>query len=577
MPDEQKPTPEADSSEPKSEDLPRQNVVEDEQTDLAVDDIARNESDEILATEDQRADQNSGAVSRSRLSRWWHNPKIRYGTVLAILIIIIVAALVKPSRFFVLNGLGFREQASLSVIDGTTKLPLQNVEIKLASQSAKTNNKGVARLKHLKFGAHNLVIQKAGFASLRRQISINLGQNSLGKIGLKAVGIQYKFKVTDYLSDKPVSDAAAKSGKSSAFSDAQGKVLLSVINRSASVVTASISAKGYKTTQVAVKFDARNKLTPISLVPAGQDVFISNANGNYDVYKFDLDGHNQKLLLAGSGNENANITLSVSPDGQQAALVDTRDNMRDASGNLLQTLSVINVASGADLTIDHAQNIQLIDWLNGRLVYQASDYSAKGTASRITSYNVAQNSRVQLDTASGFSAVFSDQGKIYYAPAGPVNSPSGFFVVNADGSGKKKLFNQQIWKIYRPNYNTLDLQTPNGWYDYNPGFQAPNQIATPPDPENYSFFVSPNGANSLWSDVRNGQGTLILHNIAASKNTTLTAAPGLGQPLRWLNNSIVIYRVATASQTADYALNINGGSPHKIVNVVNSSGANPSF
>ncbi|MGH7237257.1 MAG: hypothetical protein ACREGF_01850, partial [Candidatus Saccharimonadales bacterium] len=256
--------------------------------------------------------------------------------------------------------------------------------------------------------------------------------------------------------------------------------------------------------------------------------------------------------------------------------VDTRDNMRDVSGNLLQTLTIINVATGVPLVIDHSQNIQLVDWLSGYLVYQASDYDGAKSTSRITSYAVAANQRSQLDVASSFSAVDSAKGQIYYAPAGTDSAPGGFFVVNADGSGTKKLFAGQVWTVFRTDYSTMDLQAPDSWYAYTPGFQAPNPIAVPTNPTSYNFFDSPDGSNSLWTDLRDGQGTLLERDISTGKNKVLVMSAGVQDPVRWLSNSVAIYRVSTSDETADYVLNVNGGSPQKIANVAASSGLQPS-
>jgi Tol biopolymer transport system component len=62
------------------------------------------------------------------------------------------------------------------------------------------------------------------------------------------------------------------------------------------------------------------------LVRARKVVVVTRQSGKYDIYKSDIDGKNREALLLGTGHENSNISLAVSPDGQRVAFVSTRAN-----------------------------------------------------------------------------------------------------------------------------------------------------------------------------------------------------------------------------------------------------------
>src|SRR5690606_8611006 len=112
------------------------------------------------------------------------------------------------------------------------------------------------------------------------------------------------------------------------------------------------------------------KPTKATMVIDRKAVFVSRANGKYDLFKSDLDGQNREILLAATGNENSNISLVLSPDGKRAAFISTRDGKRDSGGFLLSSLVLIDVENGNTTTIAEAAQIQLVDWAGTRVVFQ---------------------------------------------------------------------------------------------------------------------------------------------------------------------------------------------------------------
>jgi len=557
--------------------------TDDPETDRAVDDIIAKEGDELLAAEDAKHEPDTtgqrtfGQKLKDFFAAWWHNKKARWITILVIVAAIGAAAAIPASRYAVLNAVGVRAAVTVVAVDDGTQLPLKNVTVSVAGHQATTDINGVARIDHLKLGSQTVTIKRIAFQTVTQQVVLGWGSNPLGNIGLKAVGVQYTINATDYLSGKPLANVEATSNGIEALSDKNGKITLTIDTGDAdtSSIPVAIILSGYRTEQLNVSADV-TKPTSVQLVTDRKDVFVSKQSGHYDVYKIDVDGKNRQVLLAATGNENENISLVVSPNGDQAALVSTRDNMRDSDGYLLTTLTLINVAAGTSVTLDHAEQIQIIDWIDKRLVYQEASAGASAANSqryKLLSYDYVSSSRIQLATANQFNGVLTANSVIYFATSG--NDPNAkpvFAKIRPDGTGRQTVYNQEVWSLFRTDYNTIAMQTPAGWANY----ALQTGIVAHADPPN-SFVSrlyndSPDGNQSLWVDTRDGQGALLVYKLADAKDSIVQTGDGLTYPVRWLNANTVIYSVANRAETAQYVLALDGGKPHKITDVTHTYG-----
>jgi hypothetical protein len=422
-------------------------------------------------------------------------------------------------------------------------------------------------------GKQTVSAHKVAFADWSKTVSIGPGTTNLPAVSLKAVGTQFTFTLTDYLSDKAVAGAEVTSGQASAQADKTGKAILTVQPSDKPTFTVTVSAKNYRSEklQVSTTDKAPQK---VALVPAGKEVFISKQSGKYDLYKADLDGKNRTVLLAGTGNETPSLGLSVSPDGDEAALVSTRDNQRDSDGYLLSTLTLVRVDTGATVTLEHAESVQLLGWSGTRLVYQetvAGASAANPNRQRLISFDYHTGKRLQLASANYFNGALLIGNKAYYTVSNtdPSASPS-FSAIGVDATGKQTIASKEFWTMVRTDYATIALQTPAGWLQYTIGGSGTKAGTAPGSYNSREYLTGPDGDISLWTDVRDGKGVLLAHDNASGKDTVVTSQAGLGNPVRWINDDTVVYRVATAQESADYAVSLQGGQPKKIVDVTNT-------
>ncbi len=563
-------------------------LPDDPLTNSLVDDILRHDGDELLRTNDRGSAENNDKP-RSKPHRvkdalqhffgsWWHNKLARYSTVLIILTGLVALAVMPTSRYLVLNTIGVRSAASLTVLDDTTQLPLKNVTIELDDHRTKTNQDGVVKFHNLKLGSQSLTIRQAGFATISRTITLGYGSNPLGVFSLDAVGLQFRFKVSDFLTGKPIANAEISSGEANAKVDESGLLILTIAQDANAADEATIKASGFRTEKLHLDVGQKQSRS-IIMVPDRKEIFISKQRGAYDLYKVDLDGKNREVLLAASGQEDANISVASSPAGDEAAIVSRRDNTRNQDGFPLQTLTLVDVDKTTVLTLDHSERIQIVDWIDHKLIYvKVKAGTSAGNQSRyqLMSYDYDTTSRLQLATANNFNDVISMQGVVYYAASNNFqNGVSQFVRINPDTTGKQILLDKtDVWNITRTSYDTLNLSALNAQYRFKIGDQLALKVADISEnaAETKFYIDAVDGRHALWTDYRDGKGVLLAYDAASAKNITLATQAGLSYPVRWLNARTVIYRVATASETADYAISLDGGAARKITDLTNVSG-----
>lgn len=559
-------------------------TLDDPKTSKAVDEIITQESDALLAAEDEKASQttavNTQPVFGRRIIRffksWWNNPKARWGTIIGLLILFTAVLIVPTSRYRVFNIIGLRGQVTLVVIDESTGQPLKNVQVVVAGTSAKTDTNGKVQLDKVRLGASELVVTKRAFAEDKRFTTVRLGKNDLGQSKLRPVGVQYSFIVTDFLVGKPLEKVEAVSGEASAFSNSEGKIKLTVDESDDdSSFEVILKLEGYREEKVTLTEESINEQV-ITFVPVRKHVFVSKKTGNYDVYTIDIDGQNEKLVLAGTGSEREDIDLAAHPESDVVALVSTRDNQRNKDGYLLSTLSFIDLQSDKTVAVVSSERIQLIDWIGDRLIYVQATAGASATnpeRHKLMSYNFRTNENKQLATSNYFNDVLVAKGKIYYAPSSAyqVGNDAQLYRIGADGSGKTTIINKEIWSIFRIDFDNLAVSAQQEWLAIRLGEDRATNLSTqPPNVTSRIYVDSSDKKHSLWVDNRDGKGVLVAYQPETSDEIILRSQSGLQMPVRWFNNRTVVFRVSNNQETADYVISLDGGEPKKIRDVTNT-------
>jgi len=546
-------------------------LLENPETEAAVDQILAREADELLAIDDARTENKAAALQHERVGSklgaffggWWHNAWLRWLTLLVIFGGIGTLIGISQTRYFILNKAGVRVSASLTITATSTQQPLAGATVQIGSRTVQTDASGTAKLTGLHLGPQSLRISQIGFAIVDQPLTLGWGSNPLGGFALNATGIQYTVNVQDYLSGKAVAGASASFAGATAEGDSHGTVVLAVPAGSGNTPTATVAANGYRSTSVTLDPKAA---VNVRLVPSGKAVFVAKASGKYNVYSTDIDGQNQQLLLAGTGSETSAMSLATSPANDEAAVVSLRNNLHDGTGAALNSLTLVSLGNGQSVTIDSAQQIRLMDWADTTIIYElttTSDAAGNPNRSRIMSYDYADSTRMQLAAAGQFSVAASVQGVVYYAESPADSNPNaqpGLFSVNPDGSGRQTITSQAVQNGVRADYNTLDIQTATGWDAYDVDTSQLQNVAVPTSLAGRQYVASPNGQQAAWVGANSvGQNTLFVYNVGAGKDTALATQTAAGYPLFWANSGAVVYQAGGATP-GEYVVGLDGGA-----------------
>ncbi len=562
---------------------PQEPPADEPDIEAAVNDIVAKESDAVLEAEDQKVAEAFSDKKPSLNDRlkhffvsWWENKKARYGTFAAITVAIVAILAVPTTRYVVLNSVGVRSGVSLTVVDSSTRLPLRNVSVAIGGTSTRTDQNGYVKLSGLKLGKTELKIERRAFADVRRTLTLGWGSNPLGEFQLTPIGTQYTFIVKDFMSDKPIEKAEAISGAASAFSDKNGKIVLTVDEADATELEVTIEANSYRDEVLQINADTEGD-QQVAMVPARKHVFVSKRSGTYDVYKIDVDGSNEELLLAGTGHERDDLVLVPHPTADIVALVSTRDNKRNNDGYLLSTLTVIDVDSGETTDIAQSEQIQLIGWVGDRLVYAqiaAGESAESPHRHRLKSYNYVKDDSLELAASNYFNDVLLAGGSVYFAPSLSTGGKDiGLYKIAANGTARQTILNKEVWNIFRASHDKLYISAQQEWYEHTIGNGEPTKMnGAPANARSRVYTDNPDGLSSLWVEERDGKGVLLSYDTEEREDEILRTQSGLHFPVYWLNERYLVYRINTDEESADYVMNTDGGEPRKIQDVSNTGG-----
>lgn len=501
-------------------------------------------------------------------------------TLLILLVVLIGAWFVQPSRVWIVNTLGLHVPVTVSTktaaVTGKPSAVLQKTTVNLNNLQASSDDSGQAKF-NSPYGQANIKAQKPGYkdATVSEFYDFDpffglLGGKSSNQtqvdLQLVSVGIPVKFKAVSWLTGKPIIDGSFKVGDVVAKSDDQGTISLDVAPTDAKTVTVSATAAGYADKQVQLKIQA-DPVQQITMVPAGKDYFISKSSGQLGVYSSDLDGNNVQQVIAPSANETSGIDFSVSPSGKYAVLASTREAKRNASNNLVQKLYVVNLVSGSLTSVDEGLWFDFADWSGDTLAYTTSADSA---AQRLASIDASTGKKTDLSSAASYGQVRVSLNSAIYTLSHAAGSAAAdtdpvLNIVPLAGGTEKNIGNK-VGVVTQTDYDRIVYQgSDNAWHEYNVNTSASSNVSAPSSANRVFLGAnSADGQNRLFVDKVDGVTTLFAKSVANGKEQKLYGASGLTKPVRWSGN-LVVFRVSDSTQTADYVTSLDSGQTAKKV------------
>ncbi|MBP9853066.1 MAG: hypothetical protein QG629_18 [Patescibacteria group bacterium] len=510
---------------------------------------------------------------RKFMSDWWRNPKKRYATIVSAIVVVVGLSAVPMTRAMFMNVAGVRSSVLLTVVDKSTGLPLENATVALDGQEVRTTSTGAIHLKKLHIGTQELSVKKLGFAEYTKKFYLGMRVTDFGEIPLRPTGAQLTYTVTDFLSGKPIEGVTFANGDAVTKSNDAGKAVLTLETLQKDSVRVRVTALGYRTETIDQN-TANNGATSLRLVPAAKAVFISKKSGKFDVYSVDVDGKNERVLLAGTGLENQSMTVSTSLDNTYASVVSSREEKRNREGYLLNTLTLVGIKDGEAQTVQQAEQISVIGWQNKTIVFQETSTGASAAnpnRQKIFSYNTETNEKKQLASANYFNEVLLINGQVYYTVSATDAAARDTFVkIGVDGSNRKAYYAQDIWALIREDYKNFKIQTPSRWQSFSLDTVKIADSTPPNDMTSRRYTDGPKDERSAWIDVRDSFGVLMLYNLKTGQSREVSSIRYVQQIVGWLDEKTIIVRAVSMNEVADYAVSTQGGKPSKIADVSNT-------
>lgn len=563
------------------------NSAQNDNTANAVNDIQRSDSDQMLRNQDEQMEPiivgklTFGARLKSSFRAFWDNKWLRYGTISTVLVVTTALIAVPVVRYGLLNVIGVRAKANVVVIDKDSNQPLKKVKVAVGESSTETDESGTASLSKLRLGQTVLKIEKLGYGEIKQDINIGLGKNDFSSVSLKSTGVQIYIRLFDWLTGQVITKAEVESGENSAFANSEGLILLTVPTpKDDKPYKVDLIADDYlsKTVEIDKANLGDNKF---EMTASPSRYFISKREGKYDIYRSDLDGKNEQVLIKGTGNERDDLRFSVNPENNLAALVSTRDGDHNEQGFALSGIHLVDLEKGELDWLDLAERVELVGWINEYLVYVrigAADSGNYPQRQQMVSYNTKTGESKVIAATDSFNDVLASHGQIFYATSDSFkeNPEPYFFRIDPSGTEKQVVINRVTWNIFHPSYNQLIFQTNDSkWHEYDLQNNTTQQLdGSYGGLNSFIFSNSPESRKTAWIEERDGKKVLLVKDLndSSSKEKIVHKASGLSTPLHWVYDDMIVFRVSNDQETADYIVNVDGGAPKKISDVSGAKG-----
>lgn len=578
---------------------PEEAAADDERNSeaTAVDNVEAAESEPESAQPQFRPVVSNHMGKWTRFKGWCKRHK--FWTTILVLIIVIGALAAVPWTRYKLGGLFLKQTISVAVMDSQTHKAVTSATVKAKDVTAKTNNKGVADLK-VPIGTTQVTIEKPYYKTVTvTTVAPILKPKDRVMVDLKATGRQVPVVVVNSITGKPIENAVVTASNSEGKTDKDGKVTL-VLPTTKSSVTAKVHADGYSEAETTIQVTTQTlAVNTIRVTPSGSTYFLSNQSGKIDVVKTNLDGSDRKVVVAGTGKEDArNTVLLASRDWKYLALLSKRD------GGSYAKLFLINTSTDQMTTMDEGSAIfNLVGWHGSTFVYGVTRDKQnvwQNGYQALKSYDASTTKLVTLDqtqaSGTGYddrlnqafrNFYITDEGVVYAVSweAYPYGKSAELLagkqlairLTSVDGKTKKdvknfdatqyqsyigaKLYDPQ--GIYFSTYN--NAKSVAEFYKYENGSVSLLEKYTSNDFDNAAYptyLFSPSGNKTVWSELRDGKRTVFVGNNDG-KNGSEILKDSDYEVYGWYTEQYVL---VSKNSSELYIMSVNGGAPHKISN-----------
>lgn len=515
---------------------------EDEQ-DLQAQRLSEIESTEVSSDENHEEsidpDKLVTIIPKTQKARlpWWKERK--YQVVLAIITLLVVVLAIPPTRYIALGWI-WRENVTITVIDGTTGSPVSDASVTIVDQRGMTDSRGKVTLSAIGLGSYTAQIEKPHYKTTSMPVVVDIFSSSQDrKQTFSATGRLQALQVVDRLTGRPIPEATITDGKGVTIArtnkDGRATVVVPINKKELDV---SIAAGKYRVLAAKVLTETKT----LQLIPDGVLYFLSKQSGKIDVVKSNLDGSDRKVIAEGTGNESdMTTTLLASRDWRYLVLKAKR------APNKPESLFVIDTVNDSMKLLDEGNaNFEPIGWSGHHFIYKVARQDGKYWQAKqvaLKSYSAQKSAISTIDEnasdaesndTSPFHEIIDGQhileDRLVYAKVWTGNPQKAaafegkqaqIISVRPDGSDKKavKTFPAATVgsiraRLHLPQEMTFEIGDRSGVMKYTYGelegeaYKAlPAADFSKADP---IYLMSPSGNSSFWFEERDGKSVLFI-------------------------------------------------------------------
>lgn len=489
-----------------------------------------------------------------------------FGTVLTLIIAVLLA--IPTTRWPILNAVGFRSTLNIQVVDESSGRPVSRASVRVGDREFSAADKqGSISFSGVELGKQRIEVRKIGYG--KKSLKVTNGIRSTNaKLLMTVIGIKLDVDVKDWLSGKAIQGAEVQYKEASAVSDKTGRASIVIPPQNEQTVRLDIQAEGYL--NKAVKTDVTVESRELSMVSAHKNYFMSKRDGTFDIFSSNLDGTNQQKIIQATGKEDERfLQFSIDRTNSWGLLVATREG-KVVNDRVVAGVYAVDLKNASLKKLDEGTDLQLLDWGDDSVSYQISasnlGYDDPGLT-KIINYNPRTQKKKDVAQTNFFAISLIAHNKAFYVKADPyreIEDSSLTSVDLASGRSKTYLDGSQIRYASRPSYEALKVVDINGKsYEV----QVESGRVAPADRtalNSTAFARSPNSQFIAWTDSRDGQGALLRKNLQSNEQSVLLKIGGLTNPVRFISDDLIVARVITSQETADYVISLSTGKFEKI-------------
>lgn len=526
------------------------------------------ESTEVVASDEDHAkdpDQEVTIIRPPKRTTWWKRRKILIPAGIIALLIVLFAV---PLTRYAMLGWVWHKDVVVTVLDSRTGNGLKAATVAIGSSSAETDAAGIATVKSVPLGNHDIAVQKTNYKKTVQATTVDIFSSDKQQVKLAATGTVVSLVVTDKVSGVGVADADVKSGEASVGKTNKDGAVELVMPVSKKQLPITVTAPSYNV----LTSEVTEKTSKLSLTPTGNLYFLSKQSGKLDVVKTNIDGADRKIVVPGTGSEDDGATsLIVSSDWKYAVLKAKR------ASNKVAGLYLVTTTNDTYTVFDDANvDFTPVGWSGHFFLYKTTRSSEQWRAGsmQLKSFNAETGKSIVLDQnesdpgSTSMNAAYELPGAAYIVdgrvvytkswtmygstPLSNEGKQASIRSVKPDGSDKKLI---KSFPVATVSYVQSRLHRPQGVYF---------QVASQDNPQKYSYSelvgssyrenatltadfstnypiynLSPNGEATLWSEERDGKHALFFGDKNADNKQELAAKSDF-KAYGWLTDTMIL-------------------------------------